>query len=73
MTLSYYIPKWEIAEEIFQQLSNLKRWRAIDVVYGNILKNVKYVYPACFVEEPYDSQIQNHRKNKHSNEFYKFV
>lgn len=73
MTLSYYIPKWEIAEEIFQQLSNLKRWRAIDVVYGNILKNVKYVYPACFVEEPYDSQIQNNRKNKYCNEFYKFV
>ena len=72
-TLSYYIPKWEIAEEILQELMKLNRWRAIDLVYGNIIKNPKYVYPAIYVEEPGKSQIQNNRTNKHANEFYQFV
>ncbi len=70
-TLSYYIPKWEIAEEILQGLMKLNRWRAIDIVYGNIIKNPKYVYPAVYIEEPYESQIQN-KKNKFANEFYEF-
>ena len=51
-TLAYYIPKWEIAQEIFQQLLQLKRWRAIDIVYGNIIKNPQYIYPSVFIEEP---------------------
>ena len=68
-TLAYYIPKWEVAEEVLQQLLELKRWRAIDIVYGNIIKNPKYVYPAVYIEEPSCSQIQNN-KNKFANEFY---
>jgi len=50
----------------------LKRWRAIDLVYGNVIKNPKYIYPAPFVEEPYESQIMNKTKKKHANEFYEF-
>ena len=71
--LAYYIPKWEIAQEILEDLLKLKRWRAIDIVFGNIIKNPKYVYPAVFIEEPFESQIQNHRINKHANEFYVFA
>jgi len=71
-TLAYYIPRWEIAEEIFQSIMKLKRWRAIDLVYGNVIKNPKYIYPAPFVEEPYESQIMNKTKKKHANEFYEF-
>jgi len=37
-----------------------------------VLNEIKYQYPACFVEEPFDSQIQNKRVNKHPNEFYEF-
>ena len=68
-TLAYYIPKWEIAQEVFQRLLELKRWRAIDIVYGNIIENPKYVYPAVYIEEPSQSQIQNN-KNKFANEHY---
>jgi len=68
-TLAYYIPKWEIAEEVLQKLLQLKRWRAIDIVYGNIIENPKYVYPAVYIEEPNKSQIQNN-KNKFANEKY---
>jgi hypothetical protein len=71
--LAYYIPKWEIAQEIVQDLLKLKRWRAIDIVFGNIIKNPKYVYPAVYIEEPFESQIQNNRINKHANEFYVFA
>ena len=71
-TLAYYIPKWEIAEEIVKKLEGLKRWRAIDISLPNVLNEIKYQYPACFVEEPFDSQIQNKRVNKHPNEFYEF-
>ena len=71
-TLSYYIPRWEIAEEILQELMKLKRWRAIDLVYGNIIKNPKYVYPAVYVEQPCESQITNKMKKKFANEFYEF-
>ena len=70
--LAYYIPKWEIAEEIVQRLEGSKRWRALDIMFGNVIKNVKYIYPAPYVEEPFPSQIQNNRVNKHSNEFYQF-
>ena len=68
-TLAYYIPKWEIAQEVLQKLLELKRWRAIDIVYGNIIENPKYVYPAVYIEEPTQSQIQNN-KNKFANEKY---
>jgi len=71
-TLSYYIPKWEIAKEILEDLLKLKRWRAIDIVYGNIIKNPSYIYPAIYIEEPYESQIQN-KKNKFANEKYKWA
>ena len=51
----------------------LKRWRAIDISLPNLLPETKYVYPAIYVEEHGESQIQNHRINKHANEFYVFA
>tara|TARA_R110001592_G_scaffold362310_1_gene675722 strand:+ start:2887 stop:4494 length:1608 start_codon:yes stop_codon:yes gene_type:complete len=73
MTLSYYIPKWEIAEEILQEIMKLKRYRAIDIVYGNVIKKVKYIYPSPFIEEYWDSQICNNKKTKSCNEFYEWI
>ena len=72
-TLSYYIPRWEIAQDLYNKLMGLKRFRAIDIVYGNIIENPKYIYPAVYIEEPFESQIQNKRINKHANEFYVFA
>jgi len=69
--LSYYIPKWQIAQEIFQALMKSKRWRAIDIMFGDIIQNPKYIYPAIYIEEPYESQIMNKTKKKFANEFYK--
>ena len=71
-TLSYYIPTYQIAGDLYDKLMKLKRWRAIDIVYGNIIENPKYIYPAVYIEEPYDSQIMNKKKTKHANEFYEF-
>jgi len=69
-TLAYYIPKWQIAKEILQALLEKKRWRAIDIMYGDIIKNPNYVYPAVYIEEPMGSQIMNIKKTKFANESY---
>tara|TARA_R110000868_G_scaffold374926_1_gene639386 strand:+ start:1001 stop:2605 length:1605 start_codon:yes stop_codon:yes gene_type:complete len=69
--LAYYIPKWEIAQDLYNKLMELKRWRAIDVSLPNILPETKYVYPAIYVEEQGESQIMNKEKKKFANEFYK--
>ena len=70
-TLSYYIPKWQMAQEILQALLESKRWRAIDIMFGDIIKNPKYVYPAVYCEEQGESQIMNKKKKKFANEYYK--
>ena len=41
-------------------------------VFSYVLTEIKYIYPAVFIEEPYDSQIMNKKKTKHANEFYEF-
>ena len=69
--LAYYIPKWEIAKELFDALMKLKRWRAIDVSLPNLLKETNYIYPAVYIEECGESQIMNKTKKKFANEFYK--
>ncbi len=69
--LSYYIPRWNIAEDLYNKLMGLKRWRAIDVSLPNLLPEINYIYPSIFVEEPYESQIMNKKKKKFANEYYK--
>jgi hypothetical protein len=69
--LAYYIPKYQIAEEIVQRLEGLKRFRAIDVSLPNILDEIKYIYPAIYCEDRSESQIMNKKKKKFANEFYK--
>ena len=70
--LAYYIPKWEIARDLFNALMKLKRWRAIDISLPDLLPETKYIYPAVYVEEPSESQIMNKKKTKFANEFYEF-
>jgi hypothetical protein len=69
--LAYYIPKYEIAGDLYKKLVELKRWRAIDISLPNLLPEVKYIYPSVFIEEPSDSQIMNKKKKHFANEYYK--
>tara|TARA_R110001592_G_scaffold52902_1_gene162293 strand:- start:284 stop:913 length:630 start_codon:yes stop_codon:yes gene_type:complete len=71
MTLSYIVPTWELAEDILKKILSLKRYRAIDVLLGNIDIKKSYIYPACFIEEGAVSTIQ--KKTKRSNELYEWV
>lgn len=70
--LAYYIPKWEIAKDLYEKLMKLDRWRAIDISLPDLLPEIKYIYPAVYVEEHNESQIMNKKKNKFANEFYEF-
>mgnify|MGYP003631802576 CR=1 FL=1 len=71
MTLSYIIPTWVLAEDILKKIKSLKRYRAIDVLLGNIEVKKRYHYPACFIEEGAVSTIN--KKSKRSNELYEWV
>jgi len=71
MTLSYIIPKWEIAKELLDYIDARPRFSAIDIMYGNhgVLQYLNY--PASFIEEGVQSTI--HKKTKRSNELYQWV
>ena len=71
MTMSYIIPTWEIAKEIIENVEFKSRYRAIDIMLGNMAIPKYYEYPACFVEEGSNSTIAT--KEKKSNEFYRWV
>tara|TARA_Y100000593_G_C4319186_1_gene342779 strand:+ start:4814 stop:5449 length:636 start_codon:yes stop_codon:yes gene_type:complete len=71
MTLSYIIPTWEVADDILKKIKLLKRYRAIDILLGNLDIKKSYIYPACFIEEGGESTIQ--KKAKRSNELYEWV
>jgi len=69
MTLSYFIPKWEMAKYIYNEIMSQKRFRAIDVMLNNIHFTKCYHYPACFIERPLVSTIRED-KVKHSTKYY---
>jgi hypothetical protein len=71
MTMSYIIPTWEVAEDILKKILSLKRYRAIDVLLGNIGVKKLYYYPACFEEEGVESTI--HKKSKKATKYYEWV
>ena len=71
MTLSYIVPTWEVADKILKQIKKLKRYRAIDILYGSIDIKKSYIFPACFIEEGVVSTIN--KKSKKSNKYYEWV
>ena len=71
MTMSYIIPKWELAEDILKKIKSLKRYRAIDVLLGNIEVKKRYHYPACYEEEGVVSTIN--KKSKKATKYYEWV
>jgi hypothetical protein len=71
MTMSYIIPNWEVAQEILDYIDGRTRYKAIDIMLGNIGIPKYYEYPACFVEEGSPSTIS--KKTKKANEYYEWV
>jgi GR25 family glycosyltransferase involved in LPS biosynthesis len=71
MTLSYIIPNWKVAKEIVDYIDARPRYKAIDIMLGNIGIPKYYEYPACFVEEGSLSTIS--KKTKKSNDKYEWV
>ena len=69
MTMSYYIGTWEVASSLLEEIDELKRWRAIDILYMKSVIDKKYYYPAIFSERPLLSTIRKNKK-KYANEFY---
>ena len=70
-TLAYIVPRWQVAFHILNRIYNENRYKAIDIMYGNIGIKQYYNYPASFREEGSISQINN--KNKIMTEEYKFI
>tara|TARA_R110002096_G_scaffold9201_1_gene36803 strand:+ start:1209 stop:1751 length:543 start_codon:yes stop_codon:yes gene_type:complete len=72
MTVSYYIPHYEIATKIITYLDSLTRIRAIDCMLHAVPVPMNYYYPALFVETPGPSTIRQ-KKRKHPNTEYMLV
>ena len=71
-TLAYYIPKWEIAQELYDKIISCDRYRAIDVMYSQTDIPKSFVYPALFTEQRLDSDIRENKK-KFCDIYYKFT
>ena len=72
--LAYIVPKWEVALNILNKIYAQNRYKAIDIMMGNIGIKQYYNYPASFREEGCVSQIsQKNKNNKIMTEDYKFI
>ena len=72
MTMSYYIPTWEIAKELLDYVESQKRQRAIDIMMTKAPTTFYISYPASF-EERGDLSLIRGTKNKRSNKYYEWV
>ena len=70
-TLSYYIPTWEIAEQLIVDITSQTRFRAIDVMLNKVSIKRRLIYPALFIERDLQSTIRP-CKVKHPTELYTF-
>lgn len=70
--LAYYLPTWEIAKELYDQVIQSKRYRAIDIMYSHCDINKYFVYPAIFSEQHDISDIREN-KQKFANCYYEFI
>ena len=71
MSISYIIPTWEIAKEILDTIEERRRYKAIDIMLGDMAIHKYYEWPACYVEEGSSSTIA--KKQKKSNAKYEWV
>lgn len=71
-TLSYYVPTWQLAQELYNQVINCKRYRAIDVMYSQTDIPKCFIYPSVFSEQRIDSDIRKNKK-KFATCYYEFI
>ena len=72
--LAYIIPSWQLAYKILNKIYSQYRFKAIDIMLGNIGIKQYYYYPGCYREEGATSQISDkNKKNKIMTEDYKFI
>ena len=71
-TLAYIIPTPDVALKLLNRIYSSKRYKAIDIMYGNIDIKQYYHYPGSFREEGCPSQITPN-KNKIQTEDYQFI
>tara|TARA_A100001201_G_scaffold142981_1_gene142814 strand:+ start:1204 stop:1857 length:654 start_codon:yes stop_codon:yes gene_type:complete len=73
MTVSYFIPTWEVAKKLVENVDNAERWRAVDCMLHKFKEVSFYLsYPGSFKEKAIPSQTRKNQK-KFSNEFYELV
>ena len=72
--LAYIIPNWKIALHILNRIYSENRYKAIDIMLGNINLKQYYNYPASFREEGSISQISSkNKKNYIMTENFKYI
>ena len=70
-TMSYYIPTHYVAGSLYDEILNRKRFRAIDVMMGEIKNIPMYLYyPAPVIERKNVSQIRKDKTSKLCNDKY---
>ena len=72
--LAYIVPTYKVAENILNLIYSQNRYKAIDIMFGNIGLKQYYHYPGSFREEGCKSQISvKNKQNKIMTEEYQFV
>lgn len=72
--LAYIVPTYKVAENILNLIYSQNRYKAIDIMLGNIGIKQYYNYPASFREEGCESQISvKNKQNKIMTEDYQFI
>lgn len=72
--LSYIIPTWKLALNILNRIYSENKFKAIDIMMGNVNLKQYYNYPASFREEGCVSQISvKNKKNMIMTENYTFI
>lgn len=70
-TMAYYIPTHNVAGSLFDEILSRKRWRAIDVMLGEIKSVPMYLYyPALITERQNISQIRKDKSKKLCDKYY---
>jgi GR25 family glycosyltransferase involved in LPS biosynthesis len=70
-TMAYYIPTHYVAGSLYDEILNRKRWRAIDVMLGEIKSVPFYLYyPALITERQNISQIRKDKSKKLCDKYY---
>ncbi len=72
MTMSYHIPKWELAKELLDYVESQNRFRAIDIMMTKSDNKFYVSYPASF-EERGDASLIRSTKKKRSDKFYCWI